>query len=66
MFVLHAFCVASFCELWSLCGGIAGWVPLMCMPLGGLLGAAWVLGLVGLLYVGLQVYVYVSFSVSFS
>jgi hypothetical protein len=36
------------------------------MPLGGLVGLACGLGIVSLLYVAIQVFVYVSFSVSFA
>ena len=50
VFVLHAFCVASFCVLWSLVGAVGGsWLPLFALPLGGLLGLSLGLGLMALL-----------------
>lgn len=64
VFVLHAFCVASFCVLWSLVGG--SWLPIFALPLGGFLGLSLGLGLMALLYLGIQTFVYVSFSVSFA
>jgi hypothetical protein len=63
VFVLHAFCVASFCVLWSLALGPQS---SLCMPLGGMVGLGVSLGVISLLYIGLQVFVYLSFSVSFA
>jgi len=63
VFVLHAFCVASFCVLWSLVGASG---PMECMPLGGMVGLGVSIGVISLLYIGLQVFVYLSFSVSFA
>ena len=67
VFVLHAFCVASFCVLWNLVGAVGGlWLPIYALPVGGFLGLSLSLGMMALLYLGIQVFVYVSFSVSFA
>ena len=62
VFVLHAFSVGCFMSLWD---GFAGAMGLGVLALGGILGAAVVLGGMCLGYLGIQVYVYVSFMCSF-
>ena len=62
VFVLHAFSVGCFMSLWD---GFTGAMGLGVLALGGLLGAAIVLGGMCLGYLGIQVYVYVSFMTSF-
>ena len=59
VFVLHAFSVGAFAELYGIL--VDGNLVLF----GGLLGLALCMGLLLVGYLGIQQYVYVSFSVSF-
>lgn len=62
VFVLHAFCLACFAELYTVACDLA---LMWAWPIGGLLGIGLFFGLMGTGYLAIQVYVYLSFSLSF-
>lgn len=64
VFVLHAFCVGAFVEMVS--GSVDGVGVLDTLVDNGMLGLGMALGLLLVGYLGIQGYVYVSFSLSFS
>ena len=62
VFVLHAFCMGSFMAMYD---GMMLGLGLGILPIGGILGMALGLGAMALGYLGIQVYVYISFMTSF-
>eukprot|EP00995_Heteronema_vittatum_P011213 NODE_6812_length_433_cov_493.869792_g5213_i0.p2 GENE.NODE_6812_length_433_cov_493.869792_g5213_i0~~NODE_6812_length_433_cov_493.869792_g5213_i0.p2 ORF type:complete len:88 (+),score=44.22 NODE_6812_length_433_cov_493.869792_g5213_i0:55-318(+) len=62
VFVLHAFCLACFAELYSVACDL---LLVYAWPIGGLMGLAMFMALMGMGYLAIQVYVYLSFSLSF-
>jgi hypothetical protein len=62
VFVLHAFCLSCFGELYTSCTDKC---MLIAWPVGGFMGLGMALSLLMVLYLFIQIYVYISFTLSF-
>lgn len=62
VFVLHSFCASCFGELYTSCCDQCMFIS---FPVGGLLGLGTALSLFMVAYLCIQIYVYISFSISF-